>query len=342
MPTAHVRTSLTGQAINYFTVSWTNPADVRYAGVNVYYINPGISSTQLNFLQQVPYPANSASIQFPAPNSSQTWDIVLLAFDVNGNQDTYDPGVTPIMSVTVGTTGGTLDLSNTIPGSVGNGIGVSGSQLGFAGTATIGASQAMTLLSVKNGGSSIGFIGSDGLGHVGIWGGQLWVGGSGPANAPLYVDGSGNVHLDATLGGGTVTIVGGTMTLNANTITTNLNNANDTLLGVPVGLSVNNNSVAGQRVLIHATGISIFKSSSAQSIFMGSSLGYGDITLYDASSSLSIELNGGNGNVKGRSLTGDLWSGTYTAGTWTPGATATGYVPLYNGSGTLVGKIPYY
>lgn len=55
------------------------------------------------------------------------------------------------------------------------------------------AAKAVTIYDLTG---AYGFIGDDGAGHRGGWFKQLWIGGTGPANAQLSTDGSGNVSLD--------------------------------------------------------------------------------------------------------------------------------------------------
>ena len=83
--------------------------------------------------------------------------------------------------------------------------------------------------------SLVAWAGTNG-GYYGLWGKQLWVGGTSPADAPLSVDGSGNIVIQ-TVGGKYATF-----SLNTNGVTTDINNATWAPSGLGTGLTVRNNS----------------------------------------------------------------------------------------------------
>lgn len=244
MSSMNLRTNRTGQAENYVQLSWTNPApssSPQFGGVKVQYVNVTAGDGKVYDLGTVFKPANTFQIVVPAPNTIQNWDVYLVSFDVNGNVDSIAAGVTPTLAFSVGTTGGTFDLSNTIPSTLGGGIGLVSGAIQLSGVANVGQAQAFTALYIKPTSSVVGFIGYDpGSGYDGLWAQQAKVGGTGPANAPLYTDATGNVFLDATLGGGNLTITGALFTLNSSGVTTTIENLS--LGSVGNGISVKNNT----------------------------------------------------------------------------------------------------
>ncbi len=309
MSLAHIRTNRTGQAENYFQLSWTNPADVRYGGVTVL---GGVAGSGVYLpYGHVPAPGTSIEISLAAPNTSQNWDFYLVPYDVNNQQDSIVPGVTPTIAVTMGTTGGTFDSSNLL------------------GTASVGSGNNFVAQYVMSGATKIGFLGSDSVsGYVGAWFNQCKIGGSGPANAPFYTDASGNVFLNGTLGGGSVSITGGTFTLTDGGVTTTINSG---------GFEVTNGSASFQvtSTQVQFTGSNGNVEIAATGVLSVSQTGpLNTTTISGGTMTVDTELTVGNVSV---------WYGPYssaTAGTASLPASPAGFIGI-EVSGTLY-KIPYY
>ncbi len=319
MPSSmNLRTNRTGQAENYVSLAWDNPSTAtspQFGGVKIQYVNVTAGDGKVYDLGTVFKPANTFQIVTPAPNTIQNWNVYIVSFDVNGNLDTIQSGVTPTLSFDVGTTGGTFDLSNAVPSTLAGGIGLVSGAIQLSGVANVGQAQAFTALYIKPTTSIVGFVGYDSAsGYDGGWFQQIKGGGTGPANAPLYSDSSGNVFLNGALGGGNVTVTGtgatmtasgsgivhagggatvsisgtgiaitnGTMTLNASGVTTTIEN-NSGVYGN--GLSVVNNT-SGRYSGIGDGGLAVAD-------------GAYKATVFAASPGAIMNLTDGSGNITG-------------------------------------------
>lgn len=161
-------------------------------------------------------------IDLRKPATSESWTVSLVSIDVNNRENSIVVGTTPQQAFTVG--GGTdLDLTKvdgtTFNGNffrknpttsvfeiVPNSIGATEIQDGSITTPKLTTGQVLigggggkpTKLQINDGlNSPIGWFGDDtgGSGRIGGWAKQFYIGGTGPADAPLKADAYGNVSI---------------------------------------------------------------------------------------------------------------------------------------------------
>jgi hypothetical protein len=265
--------------------SFTPPSDPAYRGVRIVGRDPDSKDHQLSV---EPFNATAyISSWRQVPDSSESWTIYFQSIGPNHRLNTIVPGTTPKADVTVEdqaglgglklnrVDGGTFDTSE---------FEIAGAGAGVFQMKILNADKIQTgILKVGGGGSKPGQMGVfDALGsmiawagqngsYYGIWGKQLWVGGTDPSNAPLYVDSGGNVVLE-TMGS-----YYPTFKLTLNNLVTELANVLDD--GVYVGLKIYNSLTPNQRVTISNAGLRSYNSSGVKL----SDFGNGVAALYDTS-----------------------------------------------------------
>lgn len=347
--------------------SWTNPlksVNPNFGGTRVVLRDP---SGNDEIIGTYP-PEISAFVSGwrPIPNPPITYMLYYVSLDVNGNANSIVPGITPgfggltpVAQTTGSLNGGRFSLASlnglTVSGgklqpNATGGLGIVAGAIQMAGSVNVGATQAMTGVYIKPTTSIEGFIGFDATsGYGGGWFGQIKVGGSGPGNAPLYTDSIGNVFLDATLGGGSVSIIGGTFSLNSNGITTTLDN-NLGAGGSYYGLSVKDNASSlefrvypNQLTWTNGSGVTIgMLGQNANSGFLEiiNSLGSTALSVDSSQVDALLYIPGAGGMTIGGFLTLQSTSTSATAGTATLPSAPAGFFKMKTSSGEV--RVPYY
>lgn len=223
-----------GTSLARITAYFNAPNDPAFGGAEIVVVKPGAVA---------PYPVIKAGRLSPIetdvsqPASVQSWTFYVVSVDINNVPNTIVPGLTPSITLNVGSASGQLNISKVGAGfnatqfavvagafttiQLDAGIILTGIlQVGYTGS-TVSKFEVFDTL-----GSLIGFDGDDtgGSGYVGSWRKRMRIGGTSPSTAPLQADTSGNV-----------TINGATFVLTANGITTTINNATS---GLAVAASI--------------------------------------------------------------------------------------------------------
>lgn len=228
-----------GTSLLRVTGYFAAPTDPAFGGAEIVALKPDGSYYTIAAGRLTPITADVSQ-----PAAIESWTFYVRSEDINGRRNTIVGGVTPSITLSVGSGTGQLNLAKALSSSFSSEFQISAGafkinqlsaasvvtgilQVGFTGS-TVSQMKIFDTL-----GSIIGFIGDDtgGTGYVGAWFKQARVGGTSPSTAPLQADSSGNV-----------TLTGATFVLTANGITTTINNA--TVFGYPAGLLMDDGTLA--------------------------------------------------------------------------------------------------
>jgi hypothetical protein len=209
-------------------VTYVPPADPKFVGVQWVVKDAAGETINASGIE----PATEFTLEFDSPTSQQTCTVYACGSD-GVNVNPLVEGITPSATVTLGTDEGVVDLSDAVTDSFDDaefevyqdatgkwrfrmkgvpldkafnfntaefkitpGVGMEMFGVDFAkgfGGFDAGGS-AVPKITVSDNGTPLGWIGRDTVsGYAGAWFKRVTIGGSSPANAPLFADSSGNV-----------------------------------------------------------------------------------------------------------------------------------------------------
>jgi hypothetical protein len=222
------------------------------------------------------------------------------------------------------TSAGSATTAGSVPGS------------GVTGTVTLGGGGAATTVAqVKDaGGNVVCWMGQyvvSSVTYYGIWASNVWIGGSGPAAAKIWLDAYGNAHFSGSVESGSTitapTISGGSLSITASTAVVSISS---TTSGVDIALSgsgltgFNLHYTSGDHITMGAGGGSAW-------VTVVSSYGYigdysaGFLDLSDSSGNSGAHLSGQTNGTAGLTLSGTRYAtiggyvqagGVYVTGTY--------------------------
>ena len=138
----------------------------------------------------------------------------------------------------------------------------------------------------KSGGTGAG-SGTATINQDGAWFSQLRIGSTSWANAPFYVDGSGNVLIDNS----NDTTKTATFKLNSNGITTIINNTYQDPLANYCGVTIINNSSTSERTVISQKTLYMYNASNVPTVSLRDDSSSGVLSLFRSSGSTAIILD---------------------------------------------------
>lgn len=156
---------------------------------------------------------------------------------------------------------GNATFAGTLAAATISAITIAGSQI-ISGTVQVGGTGATGVYVYDGSASLIGWIGTNG-GLYGGWFKQFWAGGTNPATAKVYIDGSGNANFSGNVASSTIT--SSTVTLNLNNVTSTFGNAFDSNISEYAGFKIRDNISAGY-ITGTALGFTVFNTDDTQAL----------------------------------------------------------------------------
>ena len=294
-------TNADGVEVYGFSGTVAPPTDSQYGGFKVMAHNEADGSNHANDITLGVWGPSDTTWKtdtWPVGSGSTTWDLYCVSYDVNNNDNSLQPGVTPRVTGLVETaqTSGSLLGGRVVPGSIGT---------------TQIASAAITDAKIANcnvnkleagtanfGGTATFQSGSSGP-YVQISSTGISVSGGGTASVQITSTG---ITLTGTASISTASITGGSisgtsLTLNSNGITTTLNNGTSGGSGRAAGLDVTDGTYHGQ---VDKLGLYAYDSSHTSNSVSASVTSSGGYFFASAASGGQAQLDCGGSGTAGR------------------------------------------